>query len=98
MEKCPLCKRDNYYPSDHHLVPKCRGGTAQDVQTICQDCHSAIHAIFSNKELEAEYSSVEALLNHEKFGKTAKFIGKQDPQTRIKTERSKEQQGRRRNG
>lgn len=96
MENCPLCNRENYYPSDHHLIPRCRGG--EDTVCICKDCHSAIHAIFSNKELEANYNSVDSLLSHEKFAKTAKFIEKQDPQTRIRTERSKEQQGRRRNG
>ena len=95
MDKCPLCKRDNYYPSDHHLIPKSRGGTVEDTLCICGDCHSAIHKLFSNKELEAEYHTVEALLGHEKFSKTAKFIGKHDPQTRIKTDRSKERQGRR---
>lgn len=98
VNKCPLCKRDNYYPSDHHLMPKCRGGTIEDVEVICQGCHQAIHALFSNKELEAEYNSVENLLAHEKFSKTVNFISKQDPQTKIKTNRSKEQQKRRRNG
>lgn len=98
MEKCPLCKRDNYFPSDHHLIPKCRGGMAQNTVCICQACHSAIHALFSNKQLEAEFNSVESLLGHNKFAKTVKFISKQDPQTKIKTVRSKEQQGRHRNG
>lgn len=98
MDKCPLCKRDNYHPSDHHLVPKCRGGGPQDTLCICESCHQAIHKLFSNKELESDYSSVEALLGHEKFAKTAAFIGKQNPQTKIKTDRSKERQGQKRNG
>lgn len=98
MERCPLCKRDNYYPSDHHLIPKCRGGVAQDTVCICESCHQAIHKLFSNKELESTYNTVDSLLEHEKFAKTAAFIGKQDPQTKIKTDRSKEQQKRGRNG
>ena len=98
MLLCPLCKRDNYYPSDHHLIPKCRGGGGNDLVCICESCHQAIHKLFSNKELESTYNSVESLLAHEKFAKTATFIGKQDPQTKIKTVRSKEQQNRKRNG
>lgn len=98
MEKCPLCNRDNHKPSDHHLIPKCRGGGSKDTVCICADCHSAIHALFSNKELESQYNTVESLLAHEKFSKTAKFISKQDPFGKTKTVRSKEHQKRRRNG
>jgi hypothetical protein len=92
---CPLCERENYYPSDHHLIPKSRGGTYDDVMCICESCHQAIHKLFSNKELESIYNNVDALLTHEKFAKTLAFIKKQNPQTKIKTERSRERQGRR---
>lgn len=41
-DPCPLCTRPNYFPSDHHLVPKSRGGKV--TKTICSDCHRMIHA------------------------------------------------------
>lgn len=90
--RCPLCKRPNYHPSDHHLVPKCRGG--DDTETICRDCHRSIHATFSNKELEREYNSVEALMAHEGFARTVRFIAKQDGRVNIKPTKDRRRRGR----
>lgn len=86
--KCPLCKRVNYHPTDHHLVPKSRGGTV--TETLCRDCHKAIHATFSNRELEATYHTVEALLGHEGFARMVKFISKQDGRVHIKRAKSRQ--------
>jgi hypothetical protein len=94
--RCPLCTRAALHWSDHHLVPKTRGGTNK--LPICCDCHRAIHAQFSNKELEAQYSTVEALLGNERFRRTVAFITKQDPGGKVKTIRSKDQRKRGRNG
>lgn len=78
------------------MIPKSRGG--KETETICRDCHSAIHAQFSNKELEREYNSVEALLANERFAKTVKFLSKQDPTRRMKTRLANNQKRRGRNG
>jgi hypothetical protein len=96
LPTCPLCERPILRSSDHHLVPKCREGKAKE--KICADCHEAIHALFSNKELEGEYSSVEALLGNERFRATVKFISRQDPARRTRTVLAKNQRGRGRNG
>ena len=82
---CPLCERPNRNPSDHHLVPKSRGGRV--TKTICRDCHSAIHATFTNKELEREYSTIEALMAHPEFAAVIKFIAKQRGKVRTRTSR-----------
>lgn len=39
---CPICERPNMHPSDHHMIPRSRGG--RTTETICADCHKAIHA------------------------------------------------------
>lgn len=85
---CPICERPNYFPSDHHMVPKSRGG--KTTETICEDCHKAIHAHFTNKELEETYHTPEALLSHEGFAKQIKFLSKQDPGGRTKTKKNKD--------
>lgn len=89
---CPLCRRPNHRPSDHHLVPKARGGKV--TQTICMDCHRAIHATFSNKELERSFNTVEALMAHEGFAKMVAFIAKQDGRVRVTLHREQRRRGR----
>lgn len=74
-------------PSDHHLVPKSRGG--KKTLAICRDCHRAIHALFTNKELEQSYSTVESLLEHEGFKRMLGFIAKQDPGGKVRLRRPK---------
>lgn len=91
-DPCPLCERPNHRPSDHHLVPKCRGGKA--TATICSDCHRAIHATFNNKELEREYNTVDALLAHEEFRRMVRFIARQDGHVSIATRRDQRRRGR----
>lgn len=91
-DSCPLCTRPNYHPTDHHLVPRSRGG--KDTATLCRDCHRAIHATFTNKQLEREYSSVEALMAHEGFAKQVKFIAKQDGRVHIKLAKNQRRRGR----
>lgn len=59
------------------MVPKSRGG--RTTETICRDCHKAIHALFNNKELEKTYHTVDALHGHEGFAKMLQFLRKQDP-------------------
>ncbi len=82
---CPLCARPNFHPSDHHLIPKSRGG--KDTETLCRDCHSAIHATFTNKELERELHTKEALLAHPDLRPMIDFIARQDPGGRVRTVR-----------
>jgi 5-methylcytosine-specific restriction protein A len=81
---CPLCGRPNLHPTDHHLVPKSRGGMNGNKLTMCRDCHHAAHLLFSNKELERKYHTIEALLNHPKMLKMVKYITKQDPGGRVR--------------
>ena len=95
-DPCPLCRRPNFHPTDHHLVPKSRGGKV--TKTLCRDCHKAIHATFSNKELERDYFTEEALLGHEGFRRMVAFIAKQDPGGKVHIKLSKSQRRRGRNG
>lgn len=82
---CPLCERPNLRPSDHHLVPKSKGG--RQTLAICRDCHRAIHAVFTNKELAATYHTVESLRDHPVFGPMVRFLARQDPARRTSTAR-----------
>ena len=96
--QCPLCSRDGdkKYFSNHHLSPKCRDGIV--TLPICNSCHSSIHAFFSNKQLEKEYDSVDALLTDDKFSNHVKWSAKQDISKRFTSKRSNNQKNRGRNG
>jgi len=79
--QCPFCKRPNYRRMDHHLIPKCYGGSKKE--PLCRDCHRAIHAVLTNKQLRDDYHTVEALLSYEPLRRMIKFISKQDPTRKV---------------
>lgn len=64
-EVCALCGR--LVPAAerdlHHLVPKSQGG--RQTAVLHRICHRQLHALFSEKELAQQYSTVDALLAHE---------------------------------
>jgi hypothetical protein len=46
----------------HHPVPRSRGG--RHTEPVHPICHRAIHATFTNKELERSFASADALRAH----------------------------------
>jgi hypothetical protein len=72
--------------SAHHLVPKSQGGTYTEV--ICSDCHSAIHARYSNKQLAADFNTLESIKQDADLQRAFKWIAKQNPSRRFRNKRS----------
>lgn len=71
---CPLCRRPippGARASQHHLVPKLKGGARGPVVRLHQICHSAIHAALSEAELARAYADIDALRAHPRL---ARFI------------------------
>lgn len=91
-EPCPLCNRQNEVPSDHHLIPQCRGGGEK--VTVCRDCHNAMHSLFSNKELESKYNTVESLMADDRFAKMVRFISRQKGKVTMKLANDQRRRGR----
>jgi len=85
-EPCPLCGRAEVVMSAHHLIPKSLGGTYTVV--ICSDCHSAIHARYSNKELAAGFYRLDQLQSDDSLRKAYKFLSKQNSSRRFRNRRS----------
>ncbi len=84
---CPICRREMYDDGKsinrHHFIPKCRKGRAQEyVHTVC---HNTIHSIWTEKELEREFSDPETINANEEIQKFIKWIQKRDPLFYIKT-------------
>jgi hypothetical protein len=76
--QCAICGREETHAA--YLVPKTRHNnkrnkrefdrkTVKQTVGICRPCHSRIHAVPTEKELERSYRIVEALLEHPEVAK-----------------------------
>ena len=76
MIECPICEREVFweYLEKHHLTPCCRKGKGKETIQTCLDCGDQIHQLFTNKELDKEYSTIEALLANPKIQKWKKWV------------------------
>lgn len=84
MSVCAICQREETL-TRHHLIPRTRHRNkrnkrdfARDVVKvtvgICRPCHSQIHALLSEKDLEREWNTVEKLRAHPEIAKFAVWI------------------------
>jgi hypothetical protein len=57
---CGLCARGFTRSglTEHHCLPRSRGGTSDHVELICSQCHGMVHATFTNRTLEALYPTL----------------------------------------
>ena len=69
---------------DHHLVPKCRGG--RETKLMHRVCHNKVHSVFSEKQLEKDFSTVDDLLADEQIQKFVAWVQKKEPEFYDKNE------------
>jgi hypothetical protein len=76
-----LCERlfQRAQLTKHHCRPKSRGGTADDVELICSQCHGMIHATYTNRTLEAQYATIAELRSAPELAAFLKWVRKQPP-------------------
>ncbi len=87
---CELCKRVGIPKiTEHHLIPRERGGKNKPTVWLCEDCHRQIHALFTNKELAVRLNTLELLENDEKIRRYLKYITKQSPTKKVSIKKSK---------
>ncbi len=75
------------YTTKHHLIPRTRHKNKKNkkafsrqevkdrVVLLCRPCHKNIHTVLTNKELEREYNTVEALQSHPDIMKFIAWLG-----------------------
>ena len=79
---CALCGREEKL-TRHHLIPRTRHHNKKNkrdfdraavkvVVGLCRPCHSQVHVLFTEKELERNYPTIELLRGHAEL---AKFVG-----------------------
>ena len=81
---CAICERAEVL-TKHHLIPRTRHPnkknkrdfdrrTVKRTVGICRMCHSQIHLLLTEKQLEREWNSVEKLRTHPELMKFAQWI------------------------
>jgi hypothetical protein len=81
---CVICGREAKL-TRHHLIPRTRHHNKRNKREfdravvkvtvgICRPCHSQIHAVFTEKQLEREWNSIEKLRSHPEIAKFAAWI------------------------
>lgn len=85
---CPIClhEYDRRQLTKHHLVPKSRKG--RETVLICAACHKQIHVVFTEKQLERQFNTIEKLVAADEFKSWVKWIRKRKPTKRIRATRT----------
>lgn len=89
MTGCAICGRQAP-TTRHHLIPKTRHSNKRNKREfarhevhatapVCRACHSQIHAVLGEKELEREFNTVEKLRGHPEVRKFARWIADKPP-------------------
>jgi hypothetical protein len=77
---CSICDRDMWEGTScnkHHFTPKSRGG--RETVTIHRVCHSKIHSILTEKQLERNYNTPDKLRAHPEMKKFIVWLKKKEP-------------------
>jgi len=99
-DACELCHRTVAALTQHHLVPRMRHRskrTRRDhdidalrrrVAWLCRPCHKQVHALIDEKELAANYDTVERLLRHPDLARFVAWIRGRPDGTRVPAHRA----------
>ena len=96
---CAICGRDEIL-TRHHLIPRTRHSNKRNkrvferavvrqVVGICRPCHSQIHVLLSEKELEREYNTIAKLKTHPGVAKFAGWIANKPRGFRVAMQKAK---------
>ncbi|MBC8033930.1 MAG: HNH endonuclease [Chitinophagaceae bacterium] len=78
-DNCPLCGRTLAVPcTRHHLLPVSKGGKGTTTVLLHKICHDKIHRVFSEKELQKYYNTVERLREAEAMREFIHWVRKKD--------------------
>src|SRR5262245_31025933 len=78
---CSLCARpfERRQLTKHHCRPRSRGGTQEDVELLCPQCHGMVHCTYTNKTLAALYPTIAELRQAPELAAFLRWVKKQPP-------------------
>jgi hypothetical protein len=81
---CRLCERpfDRPQLTKHHCLPRQKGGDTDDVELLCSQCHSMVHATYTNATLAVLYPTLAQLQQAPELVPYLKWVRKQPPSRR----------------
>ena len=83
---CSLCGRPftRRQLTKHHCLPREKGGTSEDVELLCPQCHGMIHAPYTNRTLAVLYPTIEQLRRAPELVGFLRWIRKQPSSRRTR--------------
>ena len=83
---CALCERPFSHSqlTKHHCLPRQKGGTQENVELICSQCHGMVHATYTNRTLAELYSTIEQLRRAPELIGFLRWVRKQSPSRRTR--------------
>jgi hypothetical protein len=103
---CELCRRHVAQLTKHHLIPKTRHKNKRNkrdfnreeihtrVAWLCRPCHKMVHATLTEKELEREYNTLNALRGHPEIAKFSAWISTRPDGTAVTVKTHRQKAGR----
>jgi 5-methylcytosine-specific restriction protein A len=85
---CSLCRRGfgRRQLTKHHCLPRERGGTQEDVELLCPQCHGMVHATYTNRTLAALYPTIRELRRAPELEGFLRWVRKQPPSRRTRNQ------------
>jgi len=92
---CQLCGRTVEEVTRHHLIPRTRHANKKNMRDfdrtevrtrlalLCRPCHKQIHATLTEKQLEREFNTLEALRSHPDIARFIQWIQDKPADTRV---------------
>lgn len=83
---CALCGRlfDPKRLTRHHCVPKEKGGSVEDIELLCGQCHSMVHCTYTNGTLAQQYPAIAELRQAPELQPFLRWVRKQPATRRTK--------------
>jgi 5-methylcytosine-specific restriction endonuclease McrA len=83
---CSLCGRPfgRAQLTQHHCLPREKGGTHEDIELLCPQCHGMVHATYTNRTLAAMYPTIAELRRAPELAPFLRWVRKQPPSRRTR--------------